>query len=161
MAEAASPIPPTPPRPAPTTLADHSLTPTWRVFGQPVPVGVLNRRDGALVWSVSPGEATVLGPRPGGNTVDLTHVRAVVSVTGPSAVPLLTKLCHLDLPRFDTGQAARTRLAGVATELLRPEPDRWILLPSSSFAAWLWETLLSAGPELDVGVAPPNHDEVT
>lgn len=158
---ATSPVPVTPPQPAGTVLADHSLAPTWRVFGQPVPVGRADVDGRGVVWSVSPGEATVIGPRPAdGDAVDLTHVRALISITGPDAVPLLAKLCHLDLAGLPPGAAARTRVAGVATELVHPVPERWLVVPSASFAGWMWETLLHAGPELDLGTAAPDHREV-
>jgi heterotetrameric sarcosine oxidase gamma subunit len=138
------------------TLSDESLMPTWRVFADP-PVQVrpgTARRDGEhLVWSVTPSEWTVVGPRPPGEeVVDLAHVRAMLRLTGVHARAVLSRVCALDLgdDRFPPGAAARTLVAGVATEIVRDDLDgerSYRLLPSRSFAAYLAEVLVAAGAE--------------
>lgn len=134
------------------SLADVSLSPLWRVFTGPPDVrpGIARRLGDALVWSVSPGEWTVLGSRPGGETVDLSHVRAVFRLSGGAAARLLNKVCALDLgdDMFPPGAAARTLVAGVATELVRDDDGgarSYLVLPSRSFGAYLHATILDAG----------------
>lgn len=126
-------------------LEELDLAPQWRVFAGPTGV------DG-LVWSVSPGEWTVFGPQPEGETVELTHVRAVFRITGTDAARLLNKLCSLDLgdDAFPEGASARTLVAGVATELVRNDQNgapSYLVIPSRSFGAHMRETLQDASKE--------------
>jgi sarcosine oxidase, subunit alpha len=136
----------------PLTLTDESLVPKWRVFGDEfadVAPGT-SRRDGdGLIWSVSPGEWTALGPRPPGDVMDLTHVRAMFRLTGEDACDVLSRVCALDLgdAMFPAGAAARTLVAGVATEIVRDDQagsPSYLLLPSRSFGLYLYETLVDA-----------------
>lgn len=114
-----------------------------------------------MVWSVSPGEWTVLGPRPStGRVVDLTHVRAMFRLTGTDARRVIAKLCALDLAdhMFPDLAAARTLFAGVATELVRDDLDEpsYLILPSRSFAVYLHGTIVDAGIEFGlVHGSPP------
>lgn len=136
-------------------LSDFSIVPKWRVFTGPAGVapGTSANFDERLVWSVSPGEWTVVGPRPDApEVVDLTHVRVMFRLTGDEARGLLAKICALDLSdhMFPDGAAARTLLAGVATELVRDDQEgilSFLLLPSRSFGRYLHEVLLDAGQE--------------
>src|SRR5690606_23166195 len=120
--------------------------------------GLSRRSDEALVWSVTPGESTVLGPRPeGDDVVDLAHVRATLRLTGPRAPTLLAKICALDFAdaMFPDGAAAGTLVAGVATEVVRDDrtgPVSYLLLPSRSFGRYLFDVLADAGSEF--GLAP-------
>lgn len=136
------------------SVRDLGPTSLWRVFSGPAGVGpgTSARSGDALAWSVSPGEWSVLGPRPQGEAVDLTHVRAVFRLTGANAAPLLNKLCSLDLgdEMFPPGAAGRTLVAGVATELVRDDVDgspSYLVVPSRSFAAYLHGVILDAGRE--------------
>ncbi len=130
------------------TLSDLSATPKWRVFAD------LAVAD--LAWSVSPGEWTVLGYRPGGDTVvDLTSVRAMFRLTGWRSNDLLSKICALDFgdARFPDGRAVRTLVAGVATEIVRDDLDgvrSYLLLPSRSFGRYMMEVIVDAGEEFDI-----------
>ncbi len=137
------------------TLSDVSLTPKWRVFSgfedvRPGPSMPLNHQ---LVWSVSPDEWTVLGSRPGENdVVDVTHVRAMFRLTGVNASRILAKICALDLGDdiFPEEAAARTLVAGVATELVRDDQDgvrSYLILPSRSFGLYMYDVILDAGGE--------------
>ena len=100
-----------------------------------------------MALSVAPGEWIELGagdaPEDG---VDITHVRAMLRLSGPGASDALSYLCALDLSDTMTpnGAAARTLVADVATELIRDdqgdEPS-YVLLVSRSFATHLWERL--------------------
>ncbi|MGA7269915.1 MAG: hypothetical protein WB239_02470 [Acidimicrobiia bacterium] len=123
------------------TLADLSLESKWRVFGgyEEVRPGTAHSDGETLVWSVSPGEWTVLGARPSHErVVDLTHVRAMFRLTGVEAATALSYDCALDLGdhMFPDHAAARTLVAGVATELIRADLDAtpsYLILPSRSF----------------------------
>lgn len=104
-----------------------------------------------MAFGVSPGEWIVIGGRPDGNdVVDLTHVRGAFRLTGTGARSVLEHVCALDLSDAMTpdGAAARTLVAGVATELVRDdaagEPS-YLLLMSRSFARSVWERLEAAG----------------
>lgn len=140
------------------TLTDESAIPKWRAFsGYHLAPGTSQRTGSELVWSVSPGEWTVLGDRPEGEIVDLTHVRAMFRLTGESAAELINRVSALDLSdgMFPVGAAARTLFAGVATELVRDDVDgtvSYLLLPSSSFAVYIRDVIADAGTGLDLSV---------
>lgn len=134
-------------------LTDVSPTPKWRVFAgyEAIEPGTSQKTKEGLVWSVSPGEWTVLGDRPDG-AVDLTHVRAMFRLTGALASTLINRVCALDLDdgMFPDGAAARTSFAGVATEIVREDEKRtpsYLLLPSSSFGTYVRDVILDAGAE--------------
>lgn len=137
------------------TISDVSVVPKWRVFSgyEQVSPGTSVKIGEHLVWSVSPGEWTVLGPAPEQETVvDLTHVRVMFRLAGAHATELLAKICALDLgdEMFPNGSAARTLVAGVATELVREDQDgepSFLLLPSRSFGRYMNSVLLDAGQE--------------
>ena len=144
------------------TLHVRSDAPKWRVFeGYNTRTGIASRSGDDLVWSVSPGEWTVLGARPEGETVDLTHVRAMFRLTGDEAATLISRVCGLDLSdgMFPTGAAARTLFAGVATELVRDDVDgtpSYLIVPSRSFGTYVRRVIDDAGAELGLG---PGEEE--
>lgn len=140
------------------TLSDFSVVPKWRAFSgySDVGPGTSRKLDEHLVWSVSPGEWTVVGPKPDEEVVDLTHVRVMFRLTGEDAPALLSKVCALDLSNdmFPDGAAGRTLVAGVATELIRDDEDgtrSYLLLPSRSFGRYLHSVLVDAGLEFGLG----------
>ena len=133
------------------SLADETGRHLARRFSGTTPPGTANRDGDRLEWSVSPGDWTVTGT-PGREDVDMTHVRAVFRISGHVAPAVLAKVCWLDLSddMFPNGAAGRTILAGVATEIVRDDADgmtSFLLLPSRSFGAYLWDVLLDAGLE--------------
>jgi sarcosine oxidase gamma subunit len=138
-------------------LTDLSPTPKWRVFdGYHLPPGAAKGHGEGLVWSTSPGEWTVLGDQPPRETVDLTHVRAMFRLTGDDAATLINRICSLDLTdgMFPNGGAARTLLAGVATEIIRDDQDddpSYLLVPSSSYKTYLIGVIEDAGRDLGLG----------
>lgn len=114
--------------------------------------GTAGRGPGALEWSTSPGEMTVEGVCVTDRDVDLTHVRAVFRLSGDAARPVLEKLCALDLAddMFPSGAAGRTLVAGVIAELVREDRagiPSYLLVPSRSFGAFLWDAVVDAGAE--------------
>jgi sarcosine oxidase gamma subunit len=138
------------------TLTDLSPTPKWRVFSglDAVRPGTSSGAGDTLVWSVSPGEWTVLGAEPD-DSVDLTHVRAMFRLTGGDAVTLMNRVCALDFEdgMFPNGAAARTLFAGVATEIVRDDQGgvaSYLLLPSRSYSTYVLDVILDAGNELDL-----------
>jgi heterotetrameric sarcosine oxidase gamma subunit len=130
------------------TLSELGATPKWRVFA--------DSATADLAWSVSPGEWTVLGYRPGGDTVvDLTSVRAMFRLTGSRSDDLLSKICALDFgdATFPDGRAVRTLVAGVATEIVRDDLDgfrSYLLLPSRSYGRYMMEVIVDAGEEFEL-----------
>lgn len=135
------------------TFTDLSLTPQWRVFVgcEAIEPGTSQKTNDGLVWSVTPGEWTVLGDRPEA-AVDLTHVRAMFRLSGAAASTLINRVCALDLGdgMFPDGAAARTLFAGVATEIVREDEKgtpSYLLLPSSSFSTYILDVILDAGAE--------------
>lgn len=137
-------------------LQDLSDVGKWRVFdGHDVRPGTSTGSGDDLVWSVGPGEWTVLGARPDGEVVDLTHVRAMFRLTGEKSASLINRVCGLDLDKgmFPTGAAARTLLAGVAIELVRDDVDAtpsYLVLPSRSFGTYVRAVIEDAGSEFDL-----------
>jgi sarcosine oxidase subunit alpha len=141
-------------------LTDESAMPKWRVFTgyEEVGPGLARRANGSLIWSVSPGEWTVLGEQPDGEAVSLTHVRAMFRITGEHAADLMNRVCGLDLTdgMFPNGAAARTLFAEVATEIVRDDEDdvpSYLLLPSRSFGVYIRDVIEDAGTEFDLEIA--------
>ncbi len=140
-------------------LSDFSVVPKWRVFSghEQVRPGTSATVEDRLVWSVSPGEWTVVGPAPEQDpVVDLSHVRMMFRLTGPDSSGLLAKVCALDLGEdmFPDGAAARTLVAGVATELIRDDQAgerSFLIIPSRSYGRYLHTVLLDAGGEFGLG----------
>jgi sarcosine oxidase gamma subunit len=132
------------------TLTDETGVSLARCFASGVQPGTTTRRGTILEWSVSPGESTVTRHSEAPSEVDLTHVRAVFRLSGRNARIVLSRICALDLDddMFPSSAAARTPIAGVATELVRDDIDglpSYMLLPSRSFGNYLWEVLVDAG----------------
>lgn len=137
-------------------LRDESYLEKWLIWKDlsEAELGSARHRGESLVVAVSPGEWIVIGNRPQvDDAVDLTHVRAALRLTGAGARSALERVCALDLSDSMTpdGAAARTLIAGVATEIVRDdaagEPS-YLLLMSRSFARSVWERLETAADQL-------------
>ncbi len=135
-------------------LTDESAAPKWRIWEDlwPVPLGRSQQVEDGLVFSISPGEWMVVGGPPPAGAVDLTHVRAMFRLTGPGARTILEHVCALDLsdPITPDRAAARTLVAGVATELVRDDIRgelSYLLLLSRSFARHTWDRLVAITPQ--------------
>jgi heterotetrameric sarcosine oxidase gamma subunit len=136
------------------TLEDETGLTLTRRFGNDVAPGTARRVGSTLEWSVSPGEWTVAGSHGDhdARAVDLTHVRAVFRIGGHRATDVLAMICPLDLSddMFPDGAAARTLVAGMATELVRDTADgspSYLVVVSRSFALHLWEVMRNADPD--------------
>lgn len=133
-------------------LSDESAAPKWRTWDDrwSVPVGRARSIEDRLVLSISPGEWIVIGATPAPDAVELTHVRAMFRLSGSGARAILEHVCAIDLGDQMTPNraAARTLVAGVATELVRDdvgdEPS-YLLLMSRSYARAVWDRLVSVG----------------
>lgn len=132
-------------------LTDESRAPKWRTWEGSAPLGRALPGDRGLEFSISPGEWIVVGAEPGSaGAVDLTHVRAMFRLGGTRARDVLEHVCAIDLSDQMTPDlaAARTLVAGVATEVVRSddggEPS-YLLLMSRSFARHVWDRLVAAG----------------
>lgn len=133
-------------------LIDQSHLAKWRIWEDvyDVELGTARHRNPGLVVCVAPAEWLSVGDRPEtGDVVDLTHVRAAIRISGQGARKVLEHACALDLSDEMTpnGAAARTLVAGVATEIVRDDQEgepSYLLLMSRSFARSLWEALESA-----------------
>ena len=137
--------------------ADLSLSPKWWTFVDPspeCPVGRAVRQSDQLVWSVSLGEWTVLGPRPDAmEVVDLTHARAAVRITSGLLPEALSLVCALDFDDrvFPQGAAARTDVAGVATEIVRDDVGgerSYLVVVSRSFGQYLHGALADSARQV-------------
>lgn len=133
-------------------LVDVSATRKWRVFSEDIVPGTSQGSGDELVWSVGPGESTALGAQPGGEVVDLTHVRSMFRLTGDEATTVINRVCGLDLTAgmFPSGAAARTLFAGVATEIVRDDQDAvpsYLIVPSRSFSRYIQDVIEDAGAE--------------
>jgi sarcosine oxidase, subunit alpha len=138
-------------------LSDLSSATKWRAFSgyEDARPGTSRSSADGLVWSVSPGEWTVLGGRPAVGAVDLTHVRAMFRLTGSDAAAMMNRVCALDFSdgMFPSGAAARTLFAGVATEIVRDDENgtpSYLLLPSRSYHTYILDVIRDAGTEFDL-----------
>lgn len=158
------------------TLADESHARKQRVVTtashaagstpfEGVGLGRARRGEAGLVFCTSPDEWSVHGgpsrdaapssPTSGYRSIDLTHLRVVIRLTGRRSVDLLAKLCALDLDdrMFPDGSAARIPVASVATEIVRDDHNgqsSYLLVASRSFGRFLFDAILDAGAEYGV-----------
>ena len=88
--------------------------------------------------------------------IDLTHARAVISLSGPACEHLLSKGTAIDVhPRaFPVGACAMTSLAQVTALIHHRKSGVFDLIVFRSFAAHLWQWLHEAGEEYGVEVGP-------
>ncbi|MEJ7795603.1 MAG: sarcosine oxidase subunit gamma family protein [Nocardioides sp.] len=128
-----------------------------------------------LVTSVAPGEWLVLAapgeqrlvidwlealvPRSDAfvSVVDLTHGRALLRLTGPSAVDVLAKECAVDLSDrgFPDQRTLRTSVAGLAVDVVRDDQagvPSYLLHCERSSGQYLADVVLEAGAELGIDV---------
>jgi heterotetrameric sarcosine oxidase gamma subunit len=155
--------------------ADGALHKAWGVAFRSS-----TRRDGALVIGSGPGEWLLLGA-PGKarqlteqvrsqagedfvTSVDLTHGRALMRLTGADAARMLSKVCAVDLSDAVTpdGAAFRTSVAKVSTDVVRDDAGGGGAVPSyllhceRSSGQYLFDCLLDAGKEF--GIEPAGSD---
>ncbi len=136
-------------------LADESATSKWRTWTDrwSVPIGESQQAGDGLAFSIAPGEWIELDvSEPAADAVDISHVRAMLRLSGAGSRNVLEHLCGLDLSEAMTpnGAAARTLVDDVATELVRDDVAdelSYLLLVSRSFARHLWDRITEAAAQ--------------
>jgi len=141
-------------------ISDETSSRKTRIVGasfEGIETGHAKRIGDGLAYSTSPNEWTLLDadPPPDKRSIDLTHVRAAIRITGSEAKALLAKVCALDFDdrMFPPGSAARTSVAATATEVVRDdkgaEPS-YLLIASRSFGEYLYGVLADQAREFEV-----------
>lgn len=149
-----------------------------QVLGVPFRSSV--REHGVLVIGSGPGEWLLLGApgaaaelaqqvrdHSGGDfvtTVEVTHGRALLRLTGRDAARALSKVCAVDLSDAVTPDRAafRTSVAKVATDVVRDDAGghsgeaSYLLHCERSSGQYLFECLLDAGSEF--GIEPAGSE---
>lgn len=124
----------------------------------------------ALICGQRPGEWAVIGPKADVDSVlnaldtaghvsviDHTHSRAMFRLTGARATSLLAKISGLDWSDDMTpdGAVVSASVAKTTCDLIRNdvggEPS-YLLLCDRSFGQYLFDAVLDAGSEFDIGV---------
>lgn len=128
----------------------------------------VRRPDGVLVVGSGPGEWLLVGPpnQAAGlaagvpadgfvSTVDVTHGRAMIRLTGDASSALLAKVCAIDLRDTATpdGTAFRSSVAKVVVDVVRDDVDgvrSYLLHVERSTGQYLFDALLDAGAEFGI-----------
>ena len=89
--------------------------------------------------------------------IDLTHGRALIRLTGSSAVKVLARICGIDLSDEITpdGAAFRTSVASVATDIVRDDSNgtlSYLLHCERSSGDYLFRALLRAGTDFGIEI---------
>ncbi len=115
------------------------------------PGGALLRVE-PLKWWIVEAPAPELSPEEGA-TLDLSHSRTWLRVSGPRAATLLNRHLPLDLREspFPVGSVASTAFHHVGVTLWRSEAGFELFLPRG-FALSLWEMLLESAAQFGVEV---------
>ena len=130
------------------------------------------RRDasGVLALGSSPGEWLLIGDASAGalaqsacaadpdeftSTIDQTHGRALLRITGERAQNLLAKVCAIDFDEAATpnGTAFRSSVAKVVTDIARDDVDgtrSYLLHCERSSGQYLFDALVDAGKEFEI-----------
>ncbi len=110
------------------------------------PAGAVLRVE-PLKWWVYGGPAPHLESRQG-MTLDLSHSRVQLSVSGNEAKRFLNRLIPLDFrePAFPVGFVASSLLHHVSVTLWRTD-DRYVLFIPRGFALSLWEVMLETAAQ--------------
>lgn len=151
--------------------AAETLRRAWEVAdlkvnqGAPIPHGFLYRlRSDRYFLSVSPGTvgetiAAVNNAVQRGDRLitvtDVTHGRAELWLVGPDAGELLSRLCGLDFHpgAFGSGEARESSVAKTKQLLVRSDVGQasaFAVIGARSLGAYLWETILDAGRDLQL-----------
>jgi heterotetrameric sarcosine oxidase gamma subunit len=114
--------------------------------------------DGALLrieplkWWVFGGEAPQLAPETG-CTLDLSHSRTHVRISGPQAVEFLNRHLSLDLREksFPVGSVASSAIHHVGVSLWRSEEGYELFIPRG-FALTLWEGFVESAGQFGLAI---------
>ncbi|MPZ63167.1 MAG: hypothetical protein GEU93_18140 [Propionibacteriales bacterium] len=124
----------------------------WLALGPP---GTQHALRGRLDGALAPAAARELV-----TTVDLTHGRAMMRLTGARAAEVLTMLCAIDLDdrRTPDGTAFRSLVAHLATDVIRDDRDgmpSYLLHCETSSGQYLFDCVVDAGREFGLVVSGP------
>ena len=105
-----------------------------------------------MKWWLIGVEASVLLPEQGA-TIDLSHSRTRIRISGPDAVDLLNRLLPLDLREtsFPEGSVASSALHHVGVTLWRSGDGYELFIPRG-FALSVWEVLFDSALQFGVEV---------
>ena len=86
---------------------------------------------------------------------DITHGNAEFWIVGPKSTELLSRLCALDFDgsQFPNGAAKQTSVAKTKQLILRQDMNElpaYALIGARSLAAYLWQTIMEAGQNLNI-----------
>ncbi len=86
---------------------------------------------------------------------DITHGNAELWLIGPKSAELLIRLCGLDFDdsQFPDGAAKQTSVAKTKQLIIRHDMNElpvYALIGSRSLAAYLWQTIMGAGQDLNI-----------
>ncbi|MEM9464601.1 MAG: sarcosine oxidase subunit gamma family protein [Actinomycetota bacterium] len=128
-----------------------------------LPFGAAEQRGDALVARIRPDEWYLLGAGASAmvetldlsgyaSTVDISHSRHAIRVTGAHAADALAKLCSTDFsdPMSPDGAAWSGRIAGVTCDIIRDDDGgtrSYLLLFDGSFAMYFLGALEDAAAE--------------
>lgn len=128
--------------------------------------------DGTLVVGLRPTEWLILGPADAVwrfadaidetghvSKVDITHGRALFRVTGEQSTKVLEKICSLDWAdnMMPNGAATSGSIAKVTCDIVRNDENgarSYLLASDRSSAQYLFDAIIDAGDEFNMGVAP-------
>jgi heterotetrameric sarcosine oxidase gamma subunit len=128
---------------------------------------VVGSGPGEWLMLAAPGQAPELESRlagiaaqaPGEHVtwVDLTHGRAMIRLTGSSAVNVLARICGIDLSDAITpdGAAFRTSVASVATDIIRDDRNgapSYLLHCERSSGDYLFGSVLRSGADYGIEI---------
>ena len=130
----------------------------WLVVGPPGRAAEIAAEVEAVVRAATSGPTAV---------VDLTHGRALLRVSGPETMTLLSRVTAVDLDDrlVPDGSALRTSVARVVTDLVRDDHEgspSFLVHCERSSGRYLQQSLLAAGSDLGAvlgasGPAWPDH----
>jgi len=123
----------------------------WLVVGERACERASGHRGG---W-VEPDTGEKLAATLPGVSVDVTHGRALLRLTGARAADVLAAVCGIDLADDATpnGAALRTSMANLVTDIIRDDRDStrsYLLGCERSTGQYLFDTLLDAGREFGI-----------
>jgi len=130
--------------------------------------GGSRRADGVLMAGIRPGEWTVIGQQSDvdnmldsigtdgfAHSIDMTHGRACIRMTGADAARALEKVCNLDFSDAMTpnGAAVSASVAKVGCDLIRDDVEdvrSFLILVDRSFGQYLFDALNDAIQEFNL-----------
>jgi len=129
------------------------------LFGVDVPLRQIHINTGGEIYRLTPTRAIVFGSAAmGQNSLDVTGAWSTLSLRGPDAERILSKVTAVDLRErtLPPLSCCQGPIFGVNTLFGRFE-DRFDLHVASDSAEFFWEVLLDAGAEF--GLRPAGVDD--